>query len=81
VIAIDCDRTAFEGAAQRQLIEHYKGRLLPIQGTTPPPRSNSSSSRRRRRRRRRSLRMWKQEGSVRWRLLQRDSAWRTSMES
>jgi len=32
VIAIDCDRTAFEGAAaQRQLIEHYKGRLLPIQ--------------------------------------------------
>jgi len=32
VIAIDCDRTAFEGEEQRQLIADHTGRLIPVHG-------------------------------------------------
>jgi hypothetical protein len=33
VIAIDCDKAAFEGEEQQRLIAEHKDRLIPVQGT------------------------------------------------
>ncbi len=33
MIAVDCDKAAFEGEEQRRLIAEHKDRLIPVQGT------------------------------------------------